>query len=77
MDYQFNYGKNYIKHNTPSSIPSFIKWKKYYESELDDMYCIVIDNMKLYFPNIDLINDDYFNLFCKMIYDSSSKYIDK
>jgi hypothetical protein len=64
---------NYIAHNSPLIIPSFNKWKNHYERELDDMYCIFIDNMKIYFPDSDIIKDEYFNLFCNMIYKSSTK----
>lgn len=67
---------NYISHNT-CDFQSFKKWKKHYESELDDMYCIFIDNMNINFPETDLIIDEYFNLFCRMIFESSSKFIDR
>ncbi len=74
---KMNLRPNYISHNTPCDFPSFNKWKKHYEKELDDMYCIFIDNMNIYFPDSDLIKDEYFNLFCKLIFDKSSKHIDK
>lgn len=77
MSYQFskkqNSIPNYISHNEPSLNPSFNKWYKHYEKELDDLYCIFIDNLKIYFPEKDPINDKYFNHFCKMVYNSSSK----
>lgn len=66
---------NYISHNIPSNTPSFIKWSENYERELDDLYCIFIDSLKLYFPEKEPINDHYFNLFCKLIYNSSSKHL--
>ena len=67
---------NYIPHNSPCDFPAFNKWKKHFEKELDDMYCIFIDNMNINFPESDLIKDEYFNMFCKMIFNSSSQHID-
>ena len=67
---------NYIPHHTPCDLPAFKKWKKHYEKELDDMYCIFIDNIDQSLFDKELITEENFNLFCKMIFNSSSQYID-
>lgn len=66
---------NYLPYTVSNQ--SYSKWKRYYDQELDDMYCVFIDTMNSRFPEIDLIRDDYFELFCRMIFDTSSKYIDR
>lgn len=73
---QYNKKYKYIPRKQTDMSPAFRKWKKHYEKELDDMYCIFIDNMNINFPESDLIKDEYFNMFCKMIFNSSSQHID-
>ena len=73
--YQFNKKYKYIPRKQTDMSPSFQRWKKHYEKELDDMYCIVIDNMEIFYPDTDLIKDKYFELFCNLIYQKSTKLL--
>ncbi len=72
---QYNKKYIYIPKKQTNMQPAFRRWKKHYEKELDDMYCIFIDNMEVSYPDIDLIKDEYFELFCNMIYQSSTKLL--
>ncbi len=72
---QYNKKYKYIPKKQTDMSPDFRNWKKHYEKELDDMYCIFIDNMAIFYPDTDLIQDKYFELFCSMIYKSSTKLL--
>ena len=65
----------YISRKQTDMSPAFKRWKKHYEKELDDMYCIVIDNMEMFYPDVNLIKDKYFELFCNLIYQKSTKLL--
>ena len=68
--------KNYIPHSTPLN-PNFYKWYNKYENHLIDLYVIFIDIIKNRYPdsNLDVDDEEYFNLFINHIFDSSSKFI--
>ena len=68
--------KNYIPHRTPLR-PNFYKWYNEYENHLINLYCIFIGIIKNRYPdsNLDVDDEEYFNLFINHIFDSSSKFI--
>ena len=66
--------KNYIPHPTPIN-PKFYKWYNEYENYLIDLYFIFISVLKNRYPEYNLDNEEYYNLFINHIFDSSSKFI--
>ena len=51
-------------------------WHNSYMKYLKEMYYITLDILKEHFPKLNIKNHNmFFNIFSKLIYNSSSKYI--
>jgi hypothetical protein len=64
---------NYIPHKTPRRV-DFLKWVGEYKPQLINLYTIFIEVMEKRYPDFEF-NPDSFSNFVKMIFHSSSKYI--
>lgn len=64
---------NYIPHNTPRRV-DFLKWFGEYKPQLINLYTIFVEVMEIRYPDFEFKPDSFSN-FVKMIFRSSSKYI--
>lgn len=70
---------NYIPHKTPKNT-NFLVWYEKYKDHLQEMFFKIV---RIIHDNIDEIDkqnietEHNFNIFINMVYDSSSKYIEK
>jgi hypothetical protein len=71
---------NYIPHNSPKH-PNFLVWYEKYQEHLKQMFFetveIIHDNIDVIIDKNDIETEQNFNIFINMIYNASSKYIEK
>jgi|LakMenE01Jun11ns_1017448.scaffolds.fasta_scaffold9233837_1 hypothetical protein len=65
---------NYIPH-LPKRYITFNRWQKHYEKHLKNLYNNFIDYILYYYPNNNFNFSKFYILFCKMLYEYSSKYL--
>ena len=67
---------NYIPHKTPVII-SYKNWTDEYFKNLVDMFELVRQTINMRYPKNNINSNEAFNVFCRMIFESSSKHIQK
>jgi hypothetical protein len=67
---------NYIPHKTPKRI-NYKNWTDEYFKNLVDMFELVRHTINMRHPKNNINSNEVFNVFCRMIFNSSSKHIQK